>query len=1076
MTVRFPYPSRQSRHATPAGIGGVARLRLKPDHPMKPSSSLVSPRPHHPATASRWRSAALRSAFLLAGAVCLGGVATVSATEIRGTVMNQSTQRFLERASVAVQGTQFAALTAVDGSFRLAGLPAGTHTVIATYTGLDPQTKTVTLNEGQTVTVDFTLGSDIYRLDQFVVTSTVEGTAYAINQQRRAETYRSVTSIDAFIDQTTGNPGEFLKSVEGIQMEYSQNEPQTIRVRGFDPNLTMVTMDGNEIASAASSGANRAVQIDQLSIASIENVEVFKAPIPSMSANAIGGAVNFNTRSAFTQKGRRAFAQVGLNMDSNDFSFSKSPGPGHGESAERRIYPVGRVEYSNSFLHNRLGVVISAGHDYTNQLASSVTHNLNVTALPGATLPAAPTLYTADNVAIRRGAMSFAPNRQLRVRSDVSLNTDYRLTESIVLFLKTTFSDYLSTNRNHGFTLTPGTLAAGATVTDYTTTAGTAAQGISVFDKATKSWQINPGLKYRAGEWRVDFIGGFSKSTNHYTNPSTFTSLNTTLAGLGWTMSTPVDDDTPTSIVQNSGPDFYNLNNYASSQGNLASTAGQHRANHNGLVSNNHRDSWDAKYSNRIDVQRDFPAARFPFYLKAGVAYNEQIRDKRQEQKRWYWMGQDGVATADDLTAAGAQLGRFAEPVPVTQNIPGWTLREPAYFSSHELYKYWQANPQVLQENTAYTAQQKIAGRQKVNEQVRAAYMMANGTFNRLNVLAGFRLEKTDIRAEGYRVLPVTGAASVLPSGVDANSLAGILASHRTFTSRAGYTPDPFPYLHLKYELLPGLQARASYTEAIGRPNLSDVLPNNVSENYTTQTISTNRAGLLPQRSQNVDFSLEYYTRSAGQWSAGWFKRDVRQYISSTTVPMTPALLAELNLGSEYADWQVSTKTNLGSATWSGYELSFRQGLREWAFVPRALHGVSLWANHTRISEMEGDFGTPGARITQLANVVPKLVNGGVSYRSPRGTFFVQLSANYQSARVTQNLPATGAAAQRLPMQEAYRFWNMEASLRLSQKIRLTCTGRNLFSERPRFSEMGIVRNQQQATGIAWLFATKLDL
>ena len=1014
--------------------------------------------------------------FILVVLVGWSTAVAAYAASLQGTVLHQNTKRFLERATVQVEGTTFQTLTDKEGRFRISGLPDGTYTVVVSYAGLDNATKTLVLAGDQVVKSDFELtAGEVYTLGQFVVTSTVEGSAYAVNQQRRAESSRSVTSIDAFIDQTTGNPGEFLKSVEGIQMDYSQNEPQTIRVRGFDPNLTVVTMDGNEIASAASSGSNRAVQIDQLSIASIENVEVFKAPIPSMSANAIGGAVNFNTKSAFDQRGRRAFAQIGVNMDSNDFTWRKSAGPGHGEKAERRIYPVGRIEYSNSFLNSRLGIVASVGYDHTNQLGSSTTHALNVTANPGSTLPAAPNIYTSENVTIRRGAFSMAPNRQLRTRADISFNVDFKLTESTALYLKTTFSDYHSTNRNHGFTLTPGTLAAGASLTEYTALTGTAGQGVSVFDKYTQSWQLNPGLKFRAGDWKVDLVGGFSKSINHYKNPDNFGAISTTLAGVGWTMRSPVDDDTPHSISQTSGPDFYNLNSYASSQGNLAATAGQHRANHNGFVSTNFRDSADVKYSNRLDVQRNFRAG-FPVYVKAGLAYNEQIRNKRQEQKRWYWMGQDGVATADDLTAAGIQMGRFAEPVPVTQQIPGWNLREPTYLSTTELYKFWQANRQVLQENTAYTAQQKIAGRQKVNEQISAAYVMANATLNKLNVLTGVRVEKTEIKAEGFRVLPVTGPTSVLPAGVDANSLQGVLASYRTLTTKSDYTSDPFPYLHLKYEWLPSLQTRASYTEAIGRPNLSDVLPNNVTQNDTTQIISTNRAGLLPQRSQNLDFSVEYYTRTAGQWTAGWFSRDVKDYISSATVPMTPALLSELNLGSEFATWQVSTRTNLGSAKWSGYELSFRQSLREWSFVPGPLHGVSLWANYTKIAKMEGDFGTPGAKITHLANVVPELVNGGISYRTRGGLFLVQLSANYQAARPTANLPASAAAAQRNPRQEGYRFWNMETSYRLSEKLRLTATARNLFSERPRFSEMGIIRNTQQATGIAWLFTAKYDL
>jgi outer membrane receptor protein involved in Fe transport len=281
----------------------------------------------------------------------------------------------------------------------------------------------------------------------------------------------------------------------------------------------------------------------------------------------------------------------------------------------------------------------------------------------------------------------------------------------------------------------------------------------------------------------------------------------------------------------------------------------------------------------------------------------------------------------------------------------------------------------------------------------------------------------------------------------------------------------------LRYEWLPGLQTRASYTEGIGRPNLSDVIPNNVSQNDTTHIITaTNRAGLLPQRSKNLDFSIEYYSRSAGQWTAGWFNRDVKDYINTSTVTMTPALLAELNLGSEFATWQVSTKSNLGNAKWTGYELSFRQTLREWTLVPKLLHGVAVWGNYTKIAKMEGDYGTPGAKISDLANVAPELFNAGISYRSPRGKFLVQLSTNFQAKKPTSNQPAAAAAAQRLPYQEDYQFWNMEASYRLTEKLRLTCTGRNLFSERPIYSEMGIIRNTQQATGIAWLFTARYDL
>jgi hypothetical protein len=78
--------------------------------------------------------------------------------------------------------------------------------------------------------------------------------------------------------------------------------------------------------------------------------------------------VNFNTRSAFDQKGRRSSVTVGVTMDSHDFNFNKTPGPGHGDPAMRRVLPIGRFDFSDAFLDNRLGLVFSVVPDDTNQL------------------------------------------------------------------------------------------------------------------------------------------------------------------------------------------------------------------------------------------------------------------------------------------------------------------------------------------------------------------------------------------------------------------------------------------------------------------------------------------------------------------------------------------------------------------------------------------------------------------------------------------------------------------------------------------------------------------------------------
>jgi TonB-dependent receptor len=1025
----------------------------------------------------RWRLEARGIVGLLVGLLLAGAA---PAAVIQGTVANQNTGQFLERATVRVVGTGFQTLTEKDGSFRLAGLPAGTHAVVVSYAGLDDAQRTVTVGAEESARANFELTSTVYVMGEMVVTSTLEGTAYAINQQRRSESVRSVTSVDAFLDQVTGSPGEFLKNLSGLQMEYNQNEPQVIRVRGMDPVLTTVTMDGNEIASSSDSNDIRRTMVDQLSLALIGNVEVFKAPIPAMSANAIGGSVNFNTRSAFDQKGRRASLSLGVTMDSHDFHFNKTKSMGHGDPDMRRVLPIGRFEYSNSFFGHRLGVVFSAGRDDTNQLGSSETLNVAVSALPGSTLPARPTVYDQNNVTVRRAAYTLTPNRQRRTRNDVSLNTDLKISEAWQAHLKTTYTHYISTNRAHLFTLTPGTLNAGATALEYTTPNGTFSQGVGVFEpKKTESWQLGPGLRYKAAGWKIDLLGGFSKSINHYRNPTTFSGVSTAgIAPVGYTLRAEGITERPALITINSGPDPYDLNNYRFTAATVATSTDPRAllSNQAATVTRNDRDSSEARLSGRLDVRRDFPG-RLPFYLQGGLSYNRTERERRNPVKTWQWVGPDGrVGTADDAMP----LGIFAEPPGVgTSNLPGLSIREPGYLSTRAIHDYMVANPQAFVFNEAQAANAERSNRREVNEQINAAYFMGNLTVARLNVLAGLRVEQTIIEATGIRTLPTSGPRSILVgplAGVNANALPAVLAKYREVTTDSDYTSKPFPYLHLRYEVAPALQARASYTEAIGRPSFAQILPT-VTQNDTANppTISVNTAALEPQRSRNLDVSLEYYSRTAGEWTAAWFGRDVQDYISSTRLPMSPALLAELELDNSFSTYEVITSQNLGSAAWRGFELGMRQRLRDFGFLPAFLHGIEVWANFTRIYEMEGTFtgGAAGELVTGLANTVPKLYNAGISYRTPAGKFFVQLTTNFQDARPTANITASN---QLRDQWDLFQFWNVEFSYRLTPKLRLTGTGRNLTSERQAASQVGgFVRTRTQHTGIAWVFSSKYE-
>ena len=275
---------------------------------------------------NRWSAlVAIAAIFSLSPVTGLGQTSGTGA--ITGSVTNGSTQKVLERATVSVAGTNLVALTAADGSFRLVGVPAGAQTVQIGYAGLEDKTVTVSVAPGAIATVDVALKSDVLQLTEFRVAGEREGNAYAIQQQKNAESQRNVVSADAFGVISDANPGEFLKLMPGIQMDYTGVEPRGLMVRGMEPNLNLVLINGNQAAAANSTQTGRTFEFDQITIDNIESIEVFKAPVPWMPANSIGGTVNMVTRSAFLQKGRRINATLNLTGNSDWLTTGVTSGP-----------------------------------------------------------------------------------------------------------------------------------------------------------------------------------------------------------------------------------------------------------------------------------------------------------------------------------------------------------------------------------------------------------------------------------------------------------------------------------------------------------------------------------------------------------------------------------------------------------------------------------------------------------------------------------------------------------------------------------------------------------------------------
>src|SRR5688572_6915140 len=149
---------------------------------------------------------------------------------ITGRVVDSTTQQPVANATVSVVGTQVGALTRADGRYFLNGVPTGAQRLRVARIGFGAQEVPVTVTDGATATVDFTIIAVAATLSEVVVTG--------YGQQRREAITGSVSQIDA--DQANKgvmtNPNQLIQGrVTGVTIVTNNGEPgggAQIRVRG----------------------------------------------------------------------------------------------------------------------------------------------------------------------------------------------------------------------------------------------------------------------------------------------------------------------------------------------------------------------------------------------------------------------------------------------------------------------------------------------------------------------------------------------------------------------------------------------------------------------------------------------------------------------------------------------------------------------------------------------------------------------------------------------------------------------------------------------------------------------------
>ena len=938
-------------------------------------------------------------------------------TRITGQVSNSATRALLEGATVEIPALSRRTLTDNLGRFTFTQLPAGTHSLHVAYIGLNREERAIRVEPGTPAKVTFELSAEIYRLDKFSVVGEREGNAAALTAQRNAASVKSVVALDAYGNLSNSEAGELLIRLPGIAGSLNgEGVVSEVMVRGTNHTLNSVTIDGNKMASSGGMGRN--FRTNSIPGAFFDTIEVTKAATPDMDADSLGGNINMKTRSPLSMKEkRRMIYRLGAKWAPPFYAHNPA-------TRNHSNHPMSSFSYQEVFDafggDRNLGVTFSMFYSENATTGYQMTEDYAyVTTRPA---------YVWDY----RSADLY----NSRQNKSATLKIDYRFNPTFRVFLNSIYNDahersfeYLRTRAFTARTVAPlnsagqptGTNAILGDFTDAITRVRPVAA--STFELQSdgnrfedSQRQLHAGAEHTFARLTLDYDAAYSESLvrqNDGQNSPRVGSggyFRTWLTGVGWTLDKTADPAKPL-FTQTGGPSIFDLKNYTNSELNKRDNE------RNGIlesISANARYAFDSSGTTTI---------------KAGARFRRQQAEEVGGDRRWQYVGPDGRLGLNPATGRNDDdLSVFLfNGVQTTE-----TARNGAIPYTHIGYvaEHVKKNPTQWLTDPYYDESRKFIGTRQVTEDVASAYVMGATRWAQLRASAGLRFEETTVAGEGFVRARTLATAATIP-----DPTLRARADYNNPRSITGRYQQTFPGAYLTYHFSRTLLARANWSNSIGRPPFTNLVPRE-DVNDQTQTLTVGNPALKPQFAENIDFTLEYYFEPVGAFSVGVFRKDLNDFIVSLGGQTVPNGTSN-GYGGSYGGYNLITDVNAGRARIQGIELSYQQQL---TFLPGPLGKLSFFANYTRLTT-EGDYGTTGPRTTHLVpNFVPTTANAGLSL--PWRQFRARVLVNHTG----EHLVGYSTDASRLRYKIERTAANLNLGYVFSPKLEIYLDFQNMFN------------------------------
>lgn len=850
-----------------------------------------------------------RFIILLSMFALLFFISSANAQSTRGVV----TGTVVDNAGAALKGARLELLplkivgeTNPQGEFTLSGVPAGNYTLSVSYVGFNSTETKVDVTAGQTKSIEIKLGVASASENIIVSAERVHGEADAINETRMADNLLQVLPAELIVSLPNANAADAIGRLPSVTLYRIEGEGVYIQVRGSEPRLTNVTVDG--ITIPAPEPTVRQVRLDVLPSSMIDAIELNKTLSANMDANGIGGSVNIRTKAAGERPTLDAFIDGGYTNILN----------GRGSTA------VGATVGNRFGKSKRLGILINGAFDYNGRGIDNIQPALD----PYSTM-AAP-FYDSNTI---------REYRYYRYRDGFSGAADYKLSDNTSFYANGIYSDLKDWGDKWYYKPVSQVLSAPGVYSSKTAKA-------AAFYTSSKRPNASVGTVILGGRHTTDkswltfeTSASYSYEVDSAGNPKADFAWNGT--SLGNTC-----DYSRTGAVDKYHPHFGNCDNSASSPLLVAS-------------------NWafkDITTSTGKDSQLNLTAASS--YARN---YNFGHRFGTFEAGFKFTNGHKAQDATETVYDGWSTSGATAIPMTAVQsafhntdyfggNYFGGNFGPVSDFNKVLTYTQKNLTGYV---DAAATAANTAPNLFDTIEQITAGYAMNTIDIGKLHVQTGLRFENTNMNTLGHTLCFYTNLAGAKKCGLTAYTGTGEQWVVNAVKNNPSYL-DVLPSVQMRYALTPNSALRAVFARGVARPDPYQLVPY-VTEDSTASptTVSIGNPSLRPEHANNYDLLYENYLHPLGMIQAGFFVKQltapqiqtvISGLVNTSSLPAGSIPPAELQAIETYPGDSITMFANGQNAYLYGFEASYQQHL---SFLPGVLSGLGINANYSYTASQE---------------------------------------------------------------------------------------------------------------------------